>query len=290
MSVTSEQVTLTGEPGGYVESHDGTLVHFIDLDLHSEALHSGVSDPVVLIHGLGCNWQHYSRQIGWLAHARRAVAIDMRGGAGKTRWVNPGWSTADMAADVHAVVTELGLRRPAIVGCSMGGTIALQYALDYPADISRLVVLASFGWLPEAMGQTVDEQMAFIRDHSMREIAENRIGAAFTGDVDQGVRAWMVDMVAGGDKEGYQSEAQSTLYFNVRDRLKEIKVPTTVIHGEQDHTVPVAVGKALAEAIDGATCHALAGEGHYAIVQVPEKINPLFADGLGIPRELVPRR
>jgi pimeloyl-ACP methyl ester carboxylesterase len=61
-------------------------------------------------------------------------------------------------------------------------------------------------------------------------------------------------------------------------------VPTTVIHGEQDHTVPVAVGKALAEAIDGA------GEGHYAIVQVPEKINPPFADGLGIPRELVPRR
>jgi pimeloyl-ACP methyl ester carboxylesterase len=67
-------------------------------------------------------------------------------------------------------------------------------------------------------------------------------------------------------------------------------VPTTVIHGEQDHTVPVAVGKALAEAIDGATWHVLAGEGHYAIVQVPEKINPLFADGLGIPRELVPRR
>jgi len=244
----------------------------------------------VLIHGLGCSWHHYSRQIGWLAHARRVVAIDMRGGAGKTRWIKPGWSTADMAADVHAVVTELGLLRPAIVGCSMGGTIALQYALDYPADISRLVVLASVGWLPEAMSQTVDEQMAFIRDHSMREIAENRIGAAFTGDVDQGVRDWMVDMVASGDKEGYQSEAQATLYFNVRDRLKEIKVPTTVIHGEQDHTVPVAVGKALAEAIDGATWHVLPGEGHYAIVQVPEKINPLFAGGLGIPEELVPKR
>lgn len=83
-----------------------------------------------------------------------------------------------MAADVHAVVTELGLHRPAIVGCNMGGTIARQYALDYPADVSRLVVPASFGWRPEAMSQSVDEQMAFIRDHTLREIAENRIGAA----------------------------------------------------------------------------------------------------------------
>ena len=281
---------LSTEPVGYAEAADGTVVHFIDLDLHAEALHTEVNDPVVLIHGLGCNWHHYSRQIGWLAHARRVVAVDMRGGAGKTRWTHPGWATADMAADVHAVVTELGLRRPAIVGCSMGGTIALQYALDYPADLSRLVVLASFGWLPEAMNHSRDDQMAFIKDHNLREIAEERVGAAFTASADQGVRAWMVDMIASGDKEGYQSEAQTTLQFNVRDRLPEITVPTTVIHGDQDATVPVAVGKALAEAIPGATLRIIPGEGHYAIVQVPEKMNPIFAEALAIPQEVVPKR
>jgi 3-oxoadipate enol-lactonase len=195
-----------------------------------------------------------------------------------------------MAADVHAVVTELGLERPAIVGCSMGGTIALQYALDYPTDLSRLVVLASFGWLPDAMSQSVDAQMEFIRNHDLREIAENRVGAAFTDGADARVKAWMVDMIAGGDKQGYQSEAQATLYFDVRDRLSEIAVPTTVIHGDQDKTVPVAAGRALAEAIRGAALHIVEGEGHYAIVQVPEKINPLFADGLAIPQDLVPKR
>jgi 3-oxoadipate enol-lactonase len=281
---------LSTEPVGYAEAKDGTVVHFIDLDLHAEALHTEVNDPVVLIHGLGCNWHHYSRQIGWLAHARRVVAVDMRGGAGKTRWTHPGWTTADMAADVHAVVTELGLRRPAMVGCSMGGTIALQYALDYPADLSRLVVLASFGWLPEEMNRSRDDQMAFIKDHNLREIAEERVGAAFTASADQGVRAWMVDMIASGDKEGYQSEAQTTLQFNVRDRLPEITVPTTVIHGDQDATVPVAVGKTLAETIPGATLRIIPGEGHYAIVQVPEKMNPIFAEALAVPQEVVPKR
>jgi 3-oxoadipate enol-lactonase len=281
---------LTTEPGGFAEAPDGTLVHFIDLDLHAEALHTDVNDPVVLIHGLGCNWHHWSRQIGWIAHSRRVVAVDVRGGGGKTRWTRPGWTTADMAADIHAVVAELGLRRPAIVGCSMGGTIALQYALDYPADISRLAVLASFAGLPEEMAQTVSDQLAFIKAHSLREIAENRVGAAFTAGADQDVKAWMVDMIAGGAKEGYESEAQTTLTFDVRPRLKEIAAPTTIIHGEKDATVPVALAEAMAGGISEATVHIIPSEGHFANVQVPEKVNPLLADALGIPGELVPRR
>lgn len=62
------------EPGGFAEAADGTLVHFIGLDLNAEALHTEVSDQVVLIHGLGYSWHHWSRQIGWIAHARRVVA------------------------------------------------------------------------------------------------------------------------------------------------------------------------------------------------------------------------
>jgi 3-oxoadipate enol-lactonase len=279
------------EPGGYVESPDGTLVHFIDLDLHAEALHTEVTDPIVLIHGLGCSWHHWSRQIGWMAHSRRVVAVDVRGGAGKTRWTRPGRSTADMAADVYAVVTQLALGRPAIAGCSMGSTIALQYTLDHPEEISRLALLASLPGLPDEMAEARESQMAFIKSHNLREIAENRVGAAFTESADQGVKAWMVDMIASGDKQGYESQAQATLMgFDVRSRLKEIHVPTTIIHGEKDATVPVALAEFEAKEIPNATLHVLMGEGHFANVQVPEKVNPLLADGFGIPEELVPKR
>jgi len=282
---------LSTEPGGFAESPDGTLVHFIDLDLHAGPLDTEVNDPVVLIHGLGCSWYHWSRQIGWIAHARRVVAVDVRGGAGKTRWVRPGWTTADMAADIYAVVTQLGLRRPAIAGCSMGSTIALQYTLDHPQDISRLALLASLPGLPEEMAGARDSQMAFIKSHNLREIAENRVGAAFTGSADQRVKAWMVDMIASGDKEGYESQAHATLVgFDVRSRLKEIQVPTTIIHGDKDATVPVALAEFEAEQIPGSTLHVLQGEGHFANVQVPEKVNPLLADGFGIPQDLVPKR
>lgn len=96
-------------------------------------------------------------------------------------------------------------------------------------------------------------------------------------------------MIAGGDKEGYESQATTTFAFDVRGRLGEIAVPTTIIHGDQDATVPVTRGEEIAEGIPGATLHVLSGEGHFANVQVPEKVNPLLADALGIAADLVPR-
>src|SRR5215470_723199 len=180
----------------FVEAPGGALVHYVDFDLHSESLVESVSEPVVLIHGLGCNWRHWSRQIGWLAHSRRVVTPDIRGGSGKTRWPTLGWATRDMAADVHAVVANLGLHHPAIVGISMGGTVALQYALDYPHDISRLVVVDSFAGIPSEFAAVRDAQTAYIETHTLREIAEERMAVAFTESANPTTKRWVIEMIA----------------------------------------------------------------------------------------------
>jgi 3-oxoadipate enol-lactonase len=275
---------------GFAEAADGTLVHFVDLDLHGEALHNEVNDPVVVIHGLGCDWRHWSRQIGWLSHSRRTVAPDMRGGAGKTRYAHPGWTTADMAGDVHAVIADLGLRRPALVGISMGGTVALQYALEHPAGLSRLVLVDSFAGIPAELAAVRDEQLAFIEAHSLREIAEQRMAVAFTANADPGTRAWVTEMIAGGDLAGYRSQARATMTFDARHRLGEIAVPVTIIHGELDAVLPAAFATLMGDAIPRAAVHILGGDGHFPNLEDPGRFNPLLASALGIPENLVPAR
>lgn len=111
-----------------------------------------------------------------------------------------------MAADIYAVVAGLGLRRPALVGLSMGGTIALQYALDHPADLSRLVVVDSLAGVPEEVASVRDERLEYI------------------------------------------------------------------------------------EAIPDATVHIIEGQGHFPNLEAPELFNPLLADALQIPKDLVPAR
>ena len=267
----------------FAEAPGGVLVHYADFDLHSEDLHEPVADPVVLIHGLGCDWRHWSRQIGWLAHSRHVIAPDVRG-SGKTRWPAPGWTTAEMAGDVHAVVTGLGLRRPAIVGLSMGGTIALQYALDYPGDLGRLVVVDSLPGIPEEFAGVRDSQLDYIGTHSLREIAHERMAAAFTEHADPATKAWVVEMIASGDIDGYRSQARATLArFDVRGRLGEITVPATVIHGELDATVPSTAGVLIADGIKGAELRILQGQGHFAHIEAPGLFNPVLAQALGVP-------
>jgi pimeloyl-ACP methyl ester carboxylesterase len=97
------------------------------------------------------------------------------------------------------------------------------------------------------------------------------------------------DVIAGGDKVGYESAAEATFDFDVRDRLAEIVVPTTIIHGDHDATVPVARAAELASGIAGASLHVLPGEGRFVNVQAPQKVNPLLANALQIPNDLVPR-
>lgn len=198
----------------FVEAPGGALVHSVDLDLHSEALHLETAELVVLIHGLGCDWRHWSDQIGWLAHCRRVIVPDVRGGAGKTRSARPGWSVADMAAGIHAVAVHLGLHRPAIAGISMGGMIALQYGLDHPRDLALLVLVDSFPGVPAEFAAERDRQLAFIDTHGLREIAGERMAVAFTATADPGTRAWVTEMIASGDLGGYRSQARATLTFS----------------------------------------------------------------------------
>jgi pimeloyl-ACP methyl ester carboxylesterase len=120
----------------YLSRPDGTVLHYEDFNFAFPWEERG--SPVVLMHGLGCNWTLWIKQLAWLVPSRRVIAVDARG-SGQSRPAAQGWSTRDMAADLRAVVEDARLVKPVLVGLSMGGTIVLQYALDYPDALSHLV-------------------------------------------------------------------------------------------------------------------------------------------------------
>lgn len=264
----------------------GAGLRYLDLDLRG-AWDSDPGQPVVLIHGLGCDWRVWRRQAGWLANARRVVAPNIRGSGG-SGWRTPGWTTADMAADVHDLVIALGLDRPAVAGISMGGTIAMQYAADYPGDISRLVLTGTFAGIPVEFAAVRDAQLRFIETHTLRDIARERVAALFTEGADPRLGEWLVTMLADGQLDGYRSQARATLLFDFTGRLGEIGAPTTIIHGAEDRSVPALLAERLAAGIAGSVLHLVDGEGHFLNLQGPARFNPLFARALEVPSGYVP--
>ncbi len=99
----------------------------------------GEGAPVVILHGMfgsGTNWRAIARR---LAASARVYSVDLRN-HGASPWADA-MSYPEMAADVSRFIDAHGLARPALMGHSMGGKVAMALALTRPEQIGRLVVV-----------------------------------------------------------------------------------------------------------------------------------------------------
>jgi pimeloyl-ACP methyl ester carboxylesterase len=107
------------------------------LDLAFESVGDG--PPVLILHGLfgsGSNWRRVARE---LATSHRVLAVDLRN-HGASPWADT-MTYPQMADDVLRLIDRERLTRPAVIGHSMGGKVAMALALLYPDEVSRLTVV-----------------------------------------------------------------------------------------------------------------------------------------------------
>ena len=108
--------------------------------------HPGPERPYVLVHGLASNLRMWDGVAAELARAgHRVVAVDLRG-HGLSDKPDDGYDVPDVAADVRALVTTLGLERPWVAGQSWGGNVVLELAWASPGDVAG-VACVDGGWI-----------------------------------------------------------------------------------------------------------------------------------------------
>jgi len=112
-----------------------------DLDVYYEE--QGGGHPLVLVHGTGADTFSWVEMTPILARSFRAVALDLRGFGQTRRPVEPVLSHAVWREDLRRFIETLRLGPVALAGWSLGGTVALNVAVHYPALVSHLVVLGS---------------------------------------------------------------------------------------------------------------------------------------------------
>src|SRR4249920_2247788 len=112
-----------------------TRVNDIDVNYRLEG---GGPETIVLVNGLADDLETWVEQMGdFLAAGYRVLRFDNRG-IGKSGRPRGPYTTAQMAADVKALVDHLGLKKFHLVGVSMGGMIAQEYALAHGGDLKSL--------------------------------------------------------------------------------------------------------------------------------------------------------
>ena len=103
----------------------------------------GDGNPVVLLHGYAQTSHMWLPLMAKLANTHTVIAPDLRG-AGQSSTPEAGYTKAEMARDIHALVQKLGYKHIRIAGHDIGLMVAYAYAAQYPAEVDRIALMDAF--------------------------------------------------------------------------------------------------------------------------------------------------
>jgi pimeloyl-ACP methyl ester carboxylesterase len=246
------------------------------IDLNYEV--HGTGQPVILIGGLGADMFLWFRQIPELSKHFQVIAFDNRG-AGESDKPEEPYTIKMFADDTAGLLKALDVARAHVIGASLGGMVAQEFALSYPAMLNRLALVStSFGG-PNSVPTPKETLAAVLNRTGNPETDIRNSFKLFTHDqwcdahpdlVDQYVK-WRVahpQPVA-----AYQRQAMAPLAFNAEERVSQIAAPTLVAHGSDDRVVPVENARRLAAKIPNAKLMVFEGGGHAFTIEQADEFN-----------------
>ncbi|WP_444930784.1 alpha/beta fold hydrolase [Microbulbifer sp. SSSA002] len=114
-------------------------------DLHIEYLHGGSGTPLVLLHGFGADKDNWNRVAGHLSKNFEIIAIDLPGFGNSTSNIELDYDVFSQVARVDKILKALKIEKVDLVGSSMGGYIAGNYAAQFPEKVDNLWLISPFG-------------------------------------------------------------------------------------------------------------------------------------------------
>ena len=251
---------------------------------------SGQGTPFLFLSETACDgavWNLY--QVPEFARDHRVVILDYRG-TGLSGKPSTKYSTEMFAEDAVTVLDHLGLNGAIVCGHSMGGRVAQLLALNYPGKVSKLILASSGAAHPGEKGipLRIAKEMVewgyekYVREHTIvvgwTEIyARNHINL-----IEKYLQVRMANLCP---VEFYFRHVLARQEHDTSDRLKNIKVPTLIFVGDDDHFVVSDMSHRsgadiLANGIPNSKLVVLPGERHSYFYTEPEKVHRMMREFL----------
>ncbi len=247
---------------------------------------AGGGPPVVLLHGIGLDsakisWRH---TLPYLAENHRVYALDFPGHGDSDR--PPIRYTNTYFQEVlQGFLAELSLEKAPLVGVSMGGSVALGYALDN--EIDSLILVDSYGlghdapWRPAASTllhmpgmyrswwHTIGASKQSVRSHLQHLTAGTPTESLVTDVYDVVQDPAVGRTISSWQRSEFRFDGLKTCYLNQLDGLT---VPTLFIHGQADPLLPIRWSQRAAAKVDGSLT-VFDNCGHWPSREAPEQFN-----------------
>jgi pimeloyl-ACP methyl ester carboxylesterase len=242
--------------------------------------------PVVFLHAGVCDKRMWQSQMAVVAEEGwQAIAYDRRG-YGETESPD---ETFNLVDDLEAVLASLDIHAAVFVGCSMGGGLALDFALRHPGRVIGLVLIGTSvtgaPWSATQVEQMIEAAEEDAWERGDRDML-NRVQAhewldgprAKSGRVGGAVRELFFDMnaIALGKPDLTQEERPPAAW----PRGGEVRAPTLLLVGDEDFTALIDRHEHLSEEMPNAFAAVLEGVAHIPSIERPELVNSMLLEFL----------
>ncbi len=236
----------------------------------------------MLIPGLGASRLFWWKQIDALSARYRVILVDNRDG-GDSPPVPAPYGIEDMADDLARMLDRVRIDRTHMIGISMGGFIALTFALAFGRRLGRLVLVSTSPGGPAhapagpELDEVVRRREGETAEERMRRVLPFVTGPGFVErqgeDATRYVQIFVEKAVA---DEPYERQMDAVLAYirkGVSDRLGDIEAPVLVVHGTEDRVIPFRNGQYLAARVRRGRLSAYSGVGHLPPIEATERFN-----------------
>ena len=256
---------------------NGRLAVADGVEIHYQQ--AGRGSAVIFVHGGFMDAEMWDKQFREFARSHRAVRFDLRGFGKSDRGEKPFQPTEDIAA----LLDHLKIERAHIVGLSMGGSVAIDFALAHPERTASLVVaepgVSGYAWGPEVLDTMRAVRQAF--ENGGKE-------AAIESLLSRPVFATLKDKPAASKEVRRQLErnlSDSPPLMEppekpALDRLSEIRSPTLLLVSEHSGEDAHKIASLLQEKVDGLRRMRIPDSGHMINLEQPDAFNQVVLDFL----------
>lgn len=232
--------------------------------------------PLVFLHGIGGGPDLWRAQFAAFGSAHRCIAWEMPG-YGHTAMM-PETTFPALAEALARLMDRAAAPSAHVVGHSMGGMVALEFAARFPARVLSLVLSGSSAAFGGSTGAWQEEFIAkrtrpLDEGKGMAGIAPGVVDGLLGYQPDAAARAAAIAAMSAIPEAAYRAALKCLVTFDRRDALAGLKMPVLLLAGQRDTVAPPELMKRMQAKIPGALYVELPQAGHLANIEQPQAFN-----------------
>ena len=236
---------------------------------------AGADKPrLVLLHSLGMDRHFWAPVVAELAGDVNVLTLDCRGHGESDKPAGP-YTSQRFAQDLSEVLDAIGWSHVVVAGASMGGCVTLQFAADHSDRLLGLGLFDSTAWYGDTAPQDWDGRAKRALSEGLEPMVEFQLSRwfsdAFRAQTTPVLQS-SVDTFLANDRQAFANTCHMLGAFDARAALPHIRVPTTVVVGEQDYATPLAMAQTIKDGIAQASLHVIDGARHLTPLEVPARV------------------